>query len=120
MKLNPGKCYSMVIGIKDLLHKIMLNNNKITSFNKEKLLVILLDSKLNFESCIIKSCISLLKKAGQNINALLRLKNSLAFDQINLLLNSVIKSQFTCCPLIWMFTSCYLNNALSKIYERAL
>ena len=38
----------------------------------------------------------------------------------NLLLNSVIKSQFTYCPLIWMFTSHYLNNALNKIHERAL
>ena len=37
-----------------------------------------------------------------------------------LLLNSVVKSQFTYCPLIWMFTSRYLNNALNSIHERAL
>ena len=37
-----------------------------------------------------------------------------------LVLNSVIKSQFPYCPLIWMFSSRYLNNALNNIHERAL
>ena len=50
MTLNPGKCHYMVIGSRDLSHEIMLNNNKITSSNGEKLLSIFLDSKLNFES----------------------------------------------------------------------
>ena len=52
MTLNPGKCHYMVIGSRDLSHEIMLNNNKITSSNEEKLLGIFLDSKLNFESHI--------------------------------------------------------------------
>ena len=86
----------------------MLNNDKITSSNEEKLLGIFLDSKLNFESHIGSLC----RKAGQ--------KNYLTSDQRNLLLNSFIKSQFTYCPLIWMFTSRYLNNALNNIHERAL
>ena len=34
MTLNPGKCHYMVIGSRDLLHEIMLNNNKITSSNE--------------------------------------------------------------------------------------
>ena len=37
-----------------------------------------------------------------------------------LLLNSIIKSQFAYCPLIWMFSSRFLNNALNNIHERAL
>ena len=116
MTLNPGKCHYMVIGSRDLSNEIMLNNNKITSSNEEKLLGIFLDSKLNFESHIGSLC----KKAGQKISALARLKNYLTSDQRNLPLNSVIKSQFTYCPLIWMFTSRYLNNALNNIHERAL
>ena len=63
---------------------------------------------------------SLCRKAGQKINALARLKNYLTLDQGNVLLNSVIKSQFTYYTLIWMFTSRYLNNALNNILERAL
>ena len=63
---------------------------------------------------------SLCRKAGQKINALARLKNYLASDQKNLQLNSVIKSQFTYCTLVWMFKSRDLNNTLNNIHERAL
>ena len=83
---------------------------------RKNLLGIFLDSKLNFESHEGSLC----RKAGQKINALVRLKNYFTSDQRNLLLNSVIKSQFTYCLLIWMFTSRYLNNALNSIHERAL
>ena len=116
MTLNPGKCHYMVIGSRDLSHEIMLNNNKIACSNEEKLLSIFLESKLNFESHIGSLC----RKAGQKISALARLNNYLPSDQTNLLLNSVINSQFTYCPLIWMFTSRYLNNALNNIHERTL
>ena len=85
-----------------------------TSSNWEKLLGIFLDSKLNFESHVGSLC----RKADQKINALARLKNALA--TYHLLLNSVIKSRFTYCPLIWMFTSRYLNNASNDIHEQAL
>ena len=113
---NPGKCHYLVIGSKDPPHKIMLNNNEISSSNEEKLLAIFLVMKLNFESHIC----SLFRKAGQNINALARLKNYLKPDQRNLLINSVIKSQFTYCPLMWVFPSCYLNKALNNIHKLAL
>ena len=73
MTLNSGKCHHMVIGSRDLSHEIMLNNNKITSSNEEKLLGIFLDSKLNFESHIVSLC----RKAGQNLSALTRFKNHL-------------------------------------------
>ena len=111
MTLNPGECHYMVMGSRDLSHEIILNNNKITSSNEEKLLGVFLDSKLNFESHIG----SLYRKAGQKINAFARLKNYLTSDQRNLLLNSIIKSQFTYCPLIWMFMSSYLSNASNNI-----
>ena len=81
----------MVIGSRDLSHEILLNNSKILSSNEEKLSDIFLDCKLNFESHIGSLC----RKIGQKINVLARLKNYLTSDQRNLLLNSVIKSQFT-------------------------
>ena len=100
----------------DHSHKIILNNNEIASSNEEKLLGILLDSKLNFESHITSLC----NKAGQKLSALARINHYLTPDQKLLLLKSVVKSQFSYCPLIWMFTSRYLNNALNIIHERAL
>ena len=87
----------------------MLNNNEITGSNEKKLSGILLDSKLNFENHIRSLC----RKAGQTINVLARLKSYITSDQRNLLLSSIIKYQFTSCPLIWIFMSRYLNNALN-------
>ena len=64
---------------------------------------------------------SLSKKAGRKLSALARINHYLAQDQMLLLLNSVVKFQFSYCPLISMFTSPrYLNNALNSIHERAL
>ena len=102
MTLNPGKCHYVVIGSRDLAHKIMLNNNKFTNSNEDKLLGIL-DNKLNF----IKFS---LQKSRPKINTMTRLKNYLISDQRNLLLNSVIKSKIIYCPLVWMFTSRYLMH----------
>ena len=48
MTLNPGKCHYMVIGSRDLTRQIMLNNNKFTSSNMEKLVGIFLVGKRNF------------------------------------------------------------------------
>ena len=50
LTLNPGKCHYMVISNRDLSLEIMVNNNKITSSNEEKLSGIFLASKINFES----------------------------------------------------------------------
>ena len=116
MVLNPGKCRYIVIGDDDPTQKIILNNDEIASSNEEELLDIFLDSKLNFDSHITSLC----NKAGQKRSALARISHYLTQDQKLLLVNSVVKSQFNYCPLIWMFTSRYLNNALNNIHERAL
>ena len=84
MVLNPGKCHYIVIGDDDPTQKIILNNNEIASSNEEKLLGILLDSKLNFESHIIPLC----KKAGQKLCALAGINHYFTKDQKLLLLNS--------------------------------
>ena len=60
--LNPGKCHDIVIGYNDPSHNIILNNTEIVNSNEEKLLGILLDSKLSFGSHIT----SFPKKTGQN------------------------------------------------------
>ena len=93
-----------------------MNNNEIASSNEKKLLGILLDSKLNFDSHITSLC----KKTDQKPSSLARINNYLTQDQKLLLLKSVVKSQFSYCPLIWMFTSQYLSNVLKSIHERPL
>ena len=116
MVLNPDKCHHIVIGDYDPTQKIDLNNNEIASSNEEKRLGILLDRKLNCDSHITFLC----KKAGQKLSALARISHYFTQVQKLLLLNSVVKSQFSYCPLIWMFTSRYLNNVLNSIHIRPL
>ena len=86
--LNPGKCHYIVIGDVDPSHKIILNNNETASSNEEKLLGILLDSKLNFDSHIT----SFYKKKGQKLSAHARINHYLTPDQKILLFNLLIKS----------------------------
>ena len=52
MVLNPGKCHYIVIGDDDPNQKIILNDNEIARSIEEKLLGILLDSKLDFSDNI--------------------------------------------------------------------
>ena len=115
MALNPGTCHYMAISNKKLSHEIMLNHNEVTSSNEEKLLCILLDSKLNFKSHIVSLC----RRADQKINVLAGLRNYLTSDQRNVLFNSIIKSHFSYCSLMF-FTPHHLNNALNNIHEQVL
>ena len=93
MELNLGKCHYVVICDADPSPKINLNNNEIPSSNEEKLLGILLDSTLNFGSHITFLC----KKSQQKVSALARVNHYLTADQKLLLLNAVVKSQFSYC-----------------------
>ena len=103
MVLNPGKCHYLVLGKRSNSDTINLNGTKLASSSYEKLLGILIDRDLSFDKHL-KSC----RKAGQKLNALARISNYLTHDQKRLLLNSIIKSQFSYCPLIWMFCSRFL------------
>ena len=77
-----------MIGDDDPTHKIILNN-EIASFNVEKLLGILLDIKLNFDSHIT----SLYKKVGQKISALARIDHYSRSEIIGIKLSSKIPIQ---------------------------
>ena len=116
MVLNPGTCHYIVIGDNDPSHKIIWNNKQIVRSNEEKLLGILLDSKLNFDSHITSLC----KKTGQKFTRLARINHHLIPVKKTLWLYSVVKSQFSYYLLIWIFTFQYLSNALNSIPEHVL
>ena len=50
------------------------------------------------------------------IGALSRLSNHLNDSQKRLILNSIVKSQFSYCPLVWMFCSRTSNNMINKVH----
>ena len=116
MVLNPGKCHHLVLGNRSNSDTINLNRTKLASSSCEKLRGILIDRYLSFDKHIKSLC----RKAGQKLDALARISNYLTHDQERLLLNSIIKCQFSYCPLIWMFRSRSLNNLINRIDECAL
>ena len=114
--MNPGKCHYLVLGNRSSSDTLNLNGTRLASSSYGKLLDILIDRDLSFNKHIKSLC----RKAGRKLNALERISNYLTRYQKRLLLNSIIKSQFSYCPLIWMFCSRSLNNLINRIHERAL
>ena len=72
-----------------------------------------IDGKLNFKSHMSELC----KKPSQKI---LVLSSYLHNSEKKLILNSMIKSQFSFCSLVWMLSSRTSNNMINKLHERSL
>ena len=53
-------------------------------------------------------------------SALARIAGILPFQKRHILLKTFIESQFSYCPLIWMFCSGAMNKKINRIHERAL
>ena len=49
-----------------------------------------------------------------------RLRSYLGEQKSKLLLNSVVMSNFSYCPLIWLFCSKVANNEINRTHKRAL
>ena len=84
-----------------------MKNNK-----EQKILGVTIYNRLTFKSHIKDLC----KKASQKIVALSRLSNHLNDSQKRLILNYRVKSQFSYCPLVWMFCSRTSNNMINKVH----
>ena len=74
------------------------------------------DHELNFNEHVSSLC----KKASQELNGLSRIASCTTFDQRRLILNSVITSHFSYCPIVRMFHSRKLNERINHILERNL
>ena len=59
-------------------------------------------------------------KSGQKLNALSRITTFLNKDKKSIIFNAMIKSQFSYCPIIWMFSSRRSNNLINKVHEISL
>ena len=116
MVFNAGKCHFMCPRNNAenealLLHNILLENGK-----KQKILGVIIDNELNFKSHMSEFC----KNVYQKIAALSRLSSYLHNSEKKLIFNSIIKSQFSYCSLVWMFCSRTSNNMINKLHERSL
>ena len=89
---------------------------QIEESDHEKLLGIALDKK----SCYKKHAKILCKKASQKLHALTRISIYMEHEKLKLLMKAFVMSQFSYCPLIWMFHDRNLNNKINRIHERVL
>ena len=89
---------------------------KISESKKQKLLDVESDSTLSFYAHIASLC----RKAGKKLSVLARLSNFMCTNKKRVLMKAFIESQFSYCPLIWMFHSRGVNNKINHLHERSL
>ena len=92
MILNPEKCHYMCLGKDSASDLLRFCGEDLVASELETVLGIQTDSKLNLENHIKSLC----NKASQKLGALQRMLDT---QKKNLLFRSIIKSQFSYCPL---------------------
>ena len=115
LKINPDKC-KLLISKKSKDISIILRGEVIECSNSVKLLGVTIDNRLDFNEHVSKLC----KKASSKLHALARVSNLMSKKKLRVLMKSFVESQFSYCPLIWMFHSRTLNNRINKLHERGL
>ena len=63
---------------------------------------------------------NLCKNASGKLTALARMARIVSFNEKKILMNSFVRSQFSYCPLLWMFCSRGQNDRINDIHKRAL
>ena len=114
MKANSDKSHLLISTSTSSTANI--NGDIIKNSESEKLLVVTIDYKLNFEEHLSKVC----DKVSQKLNALARISSYMNINQRKRIMRAFISSQFGYCPLVWFFCSRKINNRINRIQERAL
>ena len=114
MKVNADKCH--LLSNLDMETNINLDDTVIGNSESQKLLGVIVDRKLTFESHVSNLC----KTTSNKIHALARISSLMDLNKRKLLINAFIKAQFGYCPLVWMMHKRSLNSRINKLHERAL
>ena len=116
MKLNSSKCHLLICGHKFECMIGNIKNHHVIETHDVKLLGIQIDSKLTFNDHMDNIC----SKASQKLNALSRLCALIPFHRRKVLMQAFFNSQFSYCPLVWMFYSRQINTKINNLHFRAL
>ena len=113
--INANKCHLLVPKhSKDVAIKI--GGEIVKCEAKVILLGITIDTNLDFDDHVASFC----KKASQKLHALARIAPFMETNKLRIIMKAFIESQFSYCPLTWMFHSRKLNNRINRIHKRAL
>ena len=114
MKVNIDKSHLFISANKVIAN---IDDNSIMSRDIYKHLGITIDSKLAFATHINKFC----KTASQKLNVLAHISNYMALHKRKIIMKALtIASQFSYCPLVWMFHSKKLGKKINALHERTL
>ena len=116
LRLNGEKCHLMIFGEKSNDLSIKIGNTTIKESTEEKLLGVTLDKQLSFKTHVQSLC----KKASQKLHAISRISYLLDTEKLRQVMRAFILSQFSYCPLVWMFCNRHLNNKINHIHKKAL
>ena len=61
-----------------------------------------------------------MQERSGKLSALTRMARIMPFDKKRNLMNAFIESQFSYCPLVWIFCSRALNDKINSIHKRAM
>ena len=110
---------------KDKCHLVISNNEKVSmktdnieleNTSSEKLLGIIIDSKLNFKEHLE----GIIKKASRKVKVLSRITPYMNLTKRKLLMNSFFTSHFHYCPIVWMCHHRTINNKINRLHEKCL
>ena len=113
--MNTKKSHLLVTKHDDNVF-VEVGNQVIESSKTVNLLGITIDNRLTLTDHISKMC----NKASAKLHALARISNLMKPNKLKILMKAFFESQFSYCPLLWMFHSRALNNRINRLHERAL
>ena len=116
MKLNQDKCHFLIAGNTPEHLWAKVGQEIIWESSQEKLLGLVIDKKLSFNKHLTILC----KKSSAKVTALARMMKIIPVEKKRILMKAFIESQFSYCPLIWMFCSRKMNGRINYIHERGL
>ena len=116
MKLNEEKCNLINFSKSNINTSLKIDNTTIKPSKEQKLLGISVEKNLSFKGHVESLC----KKASQKLHALSRISNYMDDKQVKQMMRVFILSQFSYCPLIWMFCDRQTNNRVNRIHEKSL
>ena len=119
MIVNPGKFQAIILDTKKTNHAqqtTKIDNKAVKVKSSVQLLGVQIDVELNFNLHIGKIC----RSAANQLNALIRLRKFLGFEEKNVLTKSYFYSNFNYCPLVWMFSHANSIKKVEALQKRAL
>ena len=117
LSANPSKFQTMFLGLRRKNNlSLSVNGHLITPSEQVKLLGVTIDNALKFDSHVHRIC----KTTNHKVYAFGTLRPHLGSEKSMLLLNAVVLSNCSYCPLIWLFCNKTAYNDINRTHKRAM